>query len=1172
MALKNGQYSSVDELPDLLQAKKTDYKSVDELPDLKKKSTSVSSSTGGTVGSSNPPSNASTKKTGSIDFEASSLEAGNDLSKSNVEDVKEIPPAKNSLELVGEINDLSKVGTVHVSGGTGGAAAGFSQSPDAYKKSQENYTTLKGSGLKDKDIAEIKNDISDLSPEVQGLSVTDKDGKVSYPYSLKSLGELRDVDPIAYKTKLNAVKTYDVIRRTAGTEKANEFSRLQNQNQAQLNKYTNIEDFNRKKEKQKEIIRATLKGDDRDIAMQRVDENSAIILNDAIPDSKSAEDYLNNRLYQSKGTLTKNLTLHDALTDNQDVEFTGNVNDFKLESIQSKLDPNNPADQIAFEKYKRGINLNNALSHSGNLDEAALNFASSEDEHLAATIKTLNAGGQELPNSYKGEIVANFLNDPEIIAKAQDNPEFAKEYTKTAQNLYFNYPDFAKTEIGNIISQAREDEGYNNWFANAPTKGGTDKLVDKLVADGKMTELQKNIYLRDIAPELGIGKSIKRGFGHILAPAFTDNSPIATPDLLTHAGEGWDNTMGGLYKSLKLLSKVAPTGGLSVLEPENKGETALNLLDALKNEKENTAIQPKGLLHKASAASGDFIPLVVSMAVGGGMLKGAGKAGEAINMALQFAGNNAEKALVAFPDSPLKQKMYTGAATSIDMFLGRLLPHNKALSQEVSNSIRKDITGVISDFASEKITADAAKKTILNRIEDLVTKKAPEILKANTETGAIMAAFSAGHNGLDIAFGAKPPQSVEDFAKETAQAFETGFLGNTLVATAMAGKNTATVKDNLLKASANPEHYIEQIKIAVAKNPEIAKQQEELINNVNVAVEARKVADAKGMNEKQTEDFILLHVAQGIQENTAKNATVDLVKEEATKQAKDLKARKEKVYGGEVDTKLSVPIDNVDEQGVPIGDNVPAPTDPKIEENRKLDLAEIDKKISEIDPNSATAEVQKDNLEKQRAEINDYYDNYGKDKTIQPIEDKKVENDGVVVTPPINNGESIPLKTKEEIANENGIVVTPPLKTIEPIKLVNEETETTENIDKETGTSVNNELPDKTGDTAAEGTEGEGDWTHINKKDITDAEDLASKHPFGESETWKSSVKKGLAKLAKFAKKGESLYDAAKNKVSEWAAKVKQEILDDGKSTFNPSILLGNLNHGKIASKKDLKN
>ena len=377
-------------VPSFDEVMKDDYKppqvpSYDEIMGTSEKKNpseigSKEPSVGGLVGDGTTPKT----RAGSIDFEASSLEAGNDLSKSNVEAGKEIPPAKNSLELVGEINDLSKVGTVHVSGGTGGAAAGFSQSPDAYKKSQENYTELKGRGLKDKDIAEIKNDLSDLSPEVQGLSVTDKDGKVSYPYSLKSLGELRDVDPIAYKTKLNAVKTYDVIRRTAGIEKANEFSRLQNQNQAQLNKYTDIEDFNRKKEKQKEIIRQTLKGDDRDIAMQRVDENSAIILNDAIPDSKSAEDYLNNRLYQSKGTLTKKLTLHDALTDNQDVEFTGNVNDFKLESIQSKLDPNNPADQIAFAKYKRGVNLNNALNHSGSLDAAALNFAAAEDEHLAA--------------------------------------------------------------------------------------------------------------------------------------------------------------------------------------------------------------------------------------------------------------------------------------------------------------------------------------------------------------------------------------------------------------------------------------------------------------------------------------------------------------------------------------------------------------------------------------------------------------------------------------------------------------------------------------------------------------------------------------------------------------------------------------------------------------------
>jgi len=123
--------------------------------------------------------------------------------------------------------------------------------------------------------------------------------------------------------------------------------------------------------------------------------------------------------------------------------------------------------------------------------------------------------------------------------------------------------------------------------------------------------------------------------------------------------------------------------------------------------------------------------------------------------------------------------------------------------------------------------------------------------------------------------------------------------------------------------------------------------------------------------------------------------------------------------------------------------------------------------------------------------------------------------------------------------NTSNVVVDEPNKSGESIPLK-------ENVNEET------EPPKEPAEPVGEG-KGNEDWTHINKKDITDAEDLASKHPFGESESWKNSVKKGLEKLAKFAKKGESLYDAAKNKVNEWAAKVKQEILDDGKSTFNPS-------------------
>jgi hypothetical protein len=59
----------------------------------------------------------------------------------------------------------------------------------------------------------------------------------------------------------------------------------------------------------------------------------------------------------------------------------------------------------------------------------------------------------------------------------------------------------------------------------------------------------------------------------------------------------------------------------------------------------------------------------------------------------------------------------------------------------------------------------------------------------------------------------------------------------------------------------------------------------------------------------------------------------------------------------------------------------------EVENNRKLDLAEIDKKISELNINDPLYEVRKDNLEKERESINDYYNNYGK------LEKKITENE-----------------------------------------------------------------------------------------------------------------------------------------------------------------------------------
>lgn len=54
--------------------------------------------------------------------------------------------------------------------------------------------------------------------------------------------------------------------------------------------------------------------------------------------------------------------------------------------------------------------------------------------------------------------------------------------------------------------------------------------------------------------------------------------------------------------------------------------------------------------------------------------------------------------------------------------------------------------------------------------------------------------------------------------------------------------------------------------------------------------------------------------------------------------------------------------------------NTPKPKE--VEKNRELDLAEIDKKISQLNINNPLYEVEKKNLEIERDSINDYYNNY----------------------------------------------------------------------------------------------------------------------------------------------------------------------------------------------------
>ncbi len=102
----------------------------------------------------------------------------------------------------------------------------------------------------------------------------------------------------------------------------------------------------------------------------------------------------------------------------------------------------------------------------------------------------------------------------------------------------------------------------------------------------------------------------------------------------------------------------------------------------------------------------------------------------------------------------------------------------------------------------------------------------------------------------------------------------------------------------------------------------------------------------------------------------------------------------------------------------------------KVEENRKLDLAEIDKKIAEL-PKDLYYNYRKEQLEKDRKDINDYYDNYGSGNTNSNLQPS------IKLSEPIQglDEQGIPIP---ENTTENGVTIQPPQSIPEPITIGNE--------------------------------------------------------------------------------------------------------------------------------------
>jgi len=834
---QDSTYRTVDELPNLLSKgqQQPAFKSVDELPDLKKKE----------------PSEPLSKEP---------LDGGLDGTIPTITQ-DELDKQDDVIGKIQEADALSKKTRFWGMGGGGGEVPDF----DAIAKSKEIHNQIKGMGYGDNDIEILTKTFSDLPKEAEQRSVKQQDGTVAYPYSKKSFLELYKSNPIAAVTKANNVKNFYELRNAAGEGKASEYNSLAYVNDETKPINVNIDNFNQLKERQKELINTSLPKEKKQKALDRVEENSDIILSDIFKDEDNAKNYLIGKLQQKDATLKlSNPTVMEA-----EGKVDGDLSRFSLESIAENLDPKNKAENLAFRKYKYTVDLDNAINSSADLNQAAVTFAAEQNPQIKGQIEKLD--GTRLPNAYEGEIVNQFLNSPDVIKRAEQDPEFAAKYNQAKNNLYFNYPEFAKKEVATKISQAMEDRGMTNWFANIPTKEGTDKLVDDLVRTGKLTEQDKLVYDKQIRDDLGVWQSVKRGVGRIPFGAFIEESPIQTPGLLESTQNAFNKTIHGVARSVEDVINI-PAGGEAFSAKER-------LYNKLQEDASLVNLIPKSTLHEVSMGTGHLAGFVIPMMAGGAALRGV-KGAEFISNGLMFEGENKSNALKLFPDDPTKQYAYTAIATAGDMMLGHLIPKGDA-AKGISKTLKGDIVDVVNKFTNKEITAAQAKQTLLNKTTSLLG----DLAKENTKVAGTITGFGVFHNTLDALFGANN-MSAGDIATQAVKDFKSTFLTTPILA-AMAVKGRASGIDGkvLMEVASNPELYKKVIAEQSALNPELKSTEKERLQNLEDAALIKKDLDNTEMNDKQKEEFMVTAINKKILERKAAGITDKTLKQSVLDQA-----------------------------------------------------------------------------------------------------------------------------------------------------------------------------------------------------------------------------------------------------------------------------------------------
>jgi hypothetical protein len=523
-------------------------------------------------------------------------------------------------------------------------------------------------------------------------------------------------------------------------------------------------------------------------------------------------------------------------------------------------DPNSETYKIALQKAKDKHKIDDVINTTTDFGKAANKLYSGEENEMQGDIS----------NSKEGDNVYKLLQDPNVIAKAQHDPEFRTKYKEAQFNFYNHYPAKAKEIVNTKIAQKLEDDNHTGWFYNNPGKEKVDKVVDEMVKTGEINPQEKHIYDNE-REDLGTLKSLLMG------------SPIPTADVVNSYSKNLVEGGKGILSSARDISNKA-TGGffkrIGLLESDEDRTKRLQ-----EQQYSTPTVEGKGAHGVLSGMSG-FLGFATPMIVGG--MAGSPAAATAV---MQFEGPNADYARENIKGKGA-QTAYTIAATGIDAFLMKLLPTKQA-GEAISGLFKKELAGTITDLADHKITQAAAQDLWANKLKNY----ASSVIKHNTQTAAVVDAFELAHNGLKAAFGSRD-FNLENEAKEAIKNYPSLWLNSTFLSGLSALSSSAkSLNGGTIRRLANdPDGARLQIEEMAKKHPELEQFKEQSLENLDHAIKINEeLKQRPNLSEKQKDKFMMLSLKDKILNEKASGIPDKTLKTETEKELASNEIEKERI-------------------------------------------------------------------------------------------------------------------------------------------------------------------------------------------------------------------------------------------------------------------------------------